>query len=552
MSADSSAETPQPQAAPDPDVAALLARLASPQARDEAIANVADVLGRLAAECSDRGRVLQQIAGSISQNAANAAYFFNLASALRERGHFELAQANYARALEIDPHDAQARLALGEVLTRQGKAAEAAETYRQALDQDASCAAAHRQLGMLLLKRDELDLARVHLREAARHLEDDIELFTALGELFERTGDIDAATEAYTRAARLRPFEPDARLLCGELELQAGRWETGWREYQWRRVAENRSAWRYTLPFWDGRENVTSLLVRSERSAAADVLFAACLPDLLAQAPRCTVECHPRLVELFRQSFPEAEVVSAAGPPMEKPAAEAQVFLGSLPRRYRPTPRSASRRAAYLRAPADGIRRWRKALRQRGAGLRVGIAWRPRGDVPRQNLPPLAAWRAILAQPGLRFVCLQPDPRPDELALLEGLAPRRVDAPEGNVLSDLSERAGLIEAVDLVIAVPGVTAHLAGSLGARTVTILPLWPSWPWMARGQSVPWYEAMRLFRQARPGQWDDVFDAAAAELAAMTKNAPPPPAGLSRMVKGLDRATTRISAGGSEASP
>jgi hypothetical protein len=42
-------------------------------------------------------------------------------------------------------------------------------------------------------------------------------------------------------------------------------------------------------------------------------------------------------------------------------------------------------------------------------------------------------------------------------------------------------------------------------------------PDWRWMLDRADTPWYPTMRLFRQARPGDWSGVFNAIAAELAA-----------------------------------
>jgi hypothetical protein len=43
-------------------------------------------------------------------------------------------------------------------------------------------------------------------------------------------------------------------------------------------------------------------------------------------------------------------------------------------------------------------------------------------------------------------------------------------------------------------------------------------PDWRWQLRREDCPWYPSMRLFRQTRRGDWDDVFAriaAAAADL-------------------------------------
>ena len=53
-------------------------------------------------------------------------------------------------------------------------------------------------------------------------------------------------------------------------------------------------------------------------------------------------------------------------------------------------------------------------------------------------------------------------------------------------------------------------------------------PGW-WLEKREDSPWYPSMRLFRQARPGEWGPVLERAAADLAALaagnrTKLTPP----------------------------
>jgi hypothetical protein len=56
----------------------------------------------------------------------------------------------------------------------------------------------------------------------------------------------------------------------------------------------------------------------------------------------------------------------------------------------------------------------------------------------------------------------------------------------------------LLKSLDVVIAVPTDTAHLAGALGVRTLTLLSNWPSWRWMLQGETSPWYPSMTLLRK------------------------------------------------------
>jgi Family of unknown function (DUF6165)/Glycosyltransferase family 9 (heptosyltransferase) len=80
--------------------------------------------------------------------------------------------------------------------------------------------------------------------------------------------------------------------------------------------------------------------------------------------------------------------------------------------------------------------------------------------------------------------------------------------------SDL-KRTAIIQNVNLVITVDSAIAHLAGALGAPVWLGLSAIVDWRWMFRREDSPWYPTMRLFRQAKLGEWASVFDRMAAEI-------------------------------------
>jgi len=73
----------------------------------------------------------------------------------------------------------------------------------------------------------------------------------------------------------------------------------------------------------------------------------------------------------------------------------------------------------------------------------------------------------------------------------------------------------LIAALDLVVSVPNTNVHLAGALGQRCWIPLSHAPEWRYAWRGETMPWYPSVRLFRQARSSDWVPVVASVTAEL-------------------------------------
>jgi len=97
--------------------------------------------------------------------------------------------------------------------------------------------------------------------------------------------------------------------------------------------------------------------------------------------------------------------------------------------------------------------------------------------------------------------------REPELVLLDELMTRIVD--------DVTEAARVVRALDLVVSVDSMPAHLAGALGVPVWNLLHADADWRWMEDREDSPWYPTMRLFRQPRPGDWPAVIARVAREL-------------------------------------
>ena len=84
-----------------------------------------------------------------------------------------------------------------------------------------------------------------------------------------------------------------------------------------------------------------------------------------------------------------------------------------------------------------------------------------------------------------------------------------------NPMEDFDAAASQAAAMDLVVSTSNTTVHLAGALGQQVWVMVPAYPEWRWGLKGDTVPWYENVRLFRQPTVGDWDSVLDQVAQEL-------------------------------------
>jgi hypothetical protein len=334
--------------------------------------------------------------------------------------------------------------------------------------------------------------------------------------------DLHAARMHYAAALRRKPGSALARWNLGLLDLFEGRFESGWDGYAAGVEAGQRTRRRFVFPPWQGETSLDGpLLVYAEQGLGDEIMFASCLPDLVARGVQCVLECDPRLAPLFERSFGGVRIEGAdredAGWQRDLPAIAAQAGAGDLPRFLRRNRCDFPRHDGYLRADPLRVSRWRQALADLGPGMRVGMSWRG-GARPADRLErsvPCAAWRRLAEIPGIVLVSVQYDGGDTDREGLRGAGVEPVWLDGLDAGSDVDGFAALLTALDLVISVDNSTVHLCGALGVPAWVLLGPAPDWRWLCEGDDSPWYPALRLFRSVRRGGWDEVMGRIAGEL-------------------------------------
>jgi hypothetical protein len=191
--------------------------------------------------------------------------------------------------------------------------------------------------------------------------------------------------------------------------------------------------------------------------------------------------------------------------------------LMSLPLAFRTEVATIPAKVPYLSAPDRHRQLWRARLGPK-RGPRVGIAWSG-NDKPLGRSIPLDVLGPVMAMLPEAY-CLQKDLRPNDVPGLAMLPNIRVFGQE---LRDFSDTAALVEEMDLVISIDTSVLHLAGALGRPAWGMLPFAADWRWLRQRADTPWYPTMRLFRQARSGEWEDLVVRVTAALADWLRSFP-----------------------------
>ncbi|HEX6748885.1 MAG TPA: glycosyltransferase family 9 protein [Longimicrobium sp.] len=248
---------------------------------------------------------------------------------------------------------------------------------------------------------------------------------------------------------------------------------------------------------WDGTPlDGRRVLIRCYHGLGDTLQFIRYAPRVKAVAAEVTVWAQPALLPLLRTVSGIDRLL-----PLHDGVCEAEhdvdVEVMELPHVFRSTLADLPADVPYLHADPAPL--------AKDGRLAVGLVWRA-GDWDDRRSIPLPLLAPLADVPGVALHLLQ---RGDALA----------EAPDGfGVVSgsdDVTECARVMRALDLVVTVDSMPAHLAGALGVPVWTLLHADCDWRWMDARDDSPWYPTMRLFRQERQGDWEPVVRQVAAHL-------------------------------------
>jgi len=437
-----------------------------------------------------------------SQNAKRPDYHLALGVIHERLSQLDEAVASYHRALQLDPDSR-----------------EAMTHYQRCVELSPGAAKAYNQLGIELATAEKQGLAE-DCFERAIHLAPHFAIaHNNLALLCKTQGRIQKALDHYQQAVALRPDYAHAQWNLALMLLLTGQFEAGWQKFQWRRLAELDAitdCQRRMPPTWDGSPfRKQRLLIRTEQGLGDNLQFIRCVPQVKRLGGTITVETVPSLMKLFSQ-IPEIDLLIVSQSDSQRPCEyDLITYIMDLPSILKTTLKTLPDNVPYLYADIAKVNHWQKKCIT--SKLKVGIVWAGSADHANDTNRSctLETFVPFTKLQNVQLYSLQKGDHEQDLMHHDHL-------PIINLAPDLhsfTDTAAVIDQLDLVISVDTAVLHLAGALGKPAWALIPFAPDWRWLLNREDSPWYPTLRLFRQSRPGQWQDVIEKVATSLAALS---------------------------------
>jgi tetratricopeptide (TPR) repeat protein len=363
-------------------------------------------------------------------------------------------------------------------------------------------------LGMLEEQLYRFDAAERCFRKAELLAKDDDAkggLYINWGCMLVQAGRWKEAEEVARKALALRPDSPKAKANLGLACLALGKWKEGWPLYDAIiGFDQSRKKQQYANEKpWDGKPN-KRLVIYGEQGLGDEISFGSMIPDAIARSKSVVIDCSPKLLGLYKRSFPAATVYGTrwdndlSWDPKDTQI-DASISVGGLGKFLRPDPSSCSGEP-YLIPDPDRVEMWKALFKKQGKPV-IGIAWSGgvawTGDRNRkwsleELLPIFKAVDAV-------WVSLEYKDAASEIARFREKHPE-IDLRQyafGTLTDDYDDTAALVSALDHVVAMQTSVIHLAGALGKPCDCFVNKHGQWRYGVNGTSMPWYKSVRLWR-------------------------------------------------------
>ena len=434
-------------------------------------------------------------------------------------GNFEEALKNFKKAIEINPDYENAYYNMGVVLLdNYDKPKEAIDSFRKCLSLNSQNAAAYNNIGNSLRSLGRLKEAIYALRKSTLIEPNNAVYYSNTGNVLRDLGEFNKAIETYNKAILLKPDYAEAYYNLSFTYNLRGDLTKGLELYEWR-LKKNSLTTRIPRKHltWDKDKPISGKIffVYEEQGLGDTIQFCRYLSLLKQNNVQVIFKVKTKMHALLK-TLNENIILIDSEP--DNNSIDFEIPLMSLPYFFNTNINTIPSMTSYLSADHEKVKSWKKRLTK--DTFKVGICWQ--GSTNKAAFGrsfPLTLFEDISKLINVELISLHKGDGENQIEKINfdlTILGNSFDSGEDAFV----DTAAVISNCDLVITCDTAIAHLAGALGCRTWVILKKIPDWRWMLDRNDSPWYPNVKLYRQKKYDNWEEVFKTIKKDLQIIIK--------------------------------
>ncbi len=433
---------------------------------------------------------------------------------------------------------------LGQCFFAEGSFDSSIKIFKNVLSIDPNNLSALNSLGRIYHEKRDTEKAEIFFLEALRIKGDSYHVINNIAGFYREEGKSNKAIKYYSKAITLNPNNPyiynnlsktyfdlnkhedakknsfkaldlkpedgDVQKTLSFIFLKDHDYENGWKYFDGRLklnefIRKNENVEKLNKKLF--RKNVlenskSKFLVVREQGVGDEILYGSMYGDLLRNIDNIIIECDPRLLNLFKRSFPKysnnfVKLGSISNEDYKFEKIDYVLYAGSLGKYFRKNLKNFIN-VPYLKVDEKKYKEIQNKLLKYKNKNNIGISWKSFNNrYSSDKSLDLDNFENLFRLPNCNVFNLQYGNVLDEINKFNSKKNKLLNVKDLDLNNDFESIASLLKSLDIFITISNSTAHLAGSLGVKTLLIKPdnyaLFHYWN--QKNNKTPWYNSVEL---------------------------------------------------------
>ncbi len=250
------------------------------------------------------------------------------------------------------------------------------------------------------------------------------------------------------------------------------------------------------------KNSKSKFLILREQGVGDEILYGSMYGDLLKNIENITIECDARLLSLFKRSLPAyrksfVELGSISNDHHKLEEIDFVLYAGSLGKYYRNNITNFTTKP-YFKVDEKRYLEIKNILSEYKNKYNIGISWKSFNNrYSSDKSLALDDFKNVFKLPNCNIFNLQYGDVENEINNFNSKKNKLLNLKNLDLYNDFEGIASLLKSLDIFITISNSTAHLAGSLGVKTLLIKPdnfaLFHYWN--QKTNKTPWYSSVEL---------------------------------------------------------
>ncbi len=446
----------------------------------------------------------------LKTNPTNFIILQNYAALLAQIKDYKNADDIFKKCLKIKPNDSLLLYNYGKFFQDQGIFDKAIQFYQKSLQSNPKNNMSQYNIGNIYLFEGKLERAIDSFKKAIKINSSNFLAYNNIALSFKKLGNFNEALTFYKKAIDINKNYIEGHVNYSAMLLSLNKLDLGFQEYEWRKKSKifsdylSYSKLKINSPIWDGEKlDKKTILIFSEQGIGDLIQFSRYL-FLLRDKYQCNVifRLKQDLLHFFK-----SDGIKVITQNDKIPNHDYHNHLVSLPGIFYRKNKIFPPTINFIKENQKITKKWDSVFNEY-KGLKVGINSTASTATTGNRIVEIENFKHLTNLKKINFFIIQRDFKESDMKIINKNSNVNYFKDMDKNVKPFEDTISIIKNLDLIITADTYLGHLAATLGKKTWIALSFISDWRWFQDKKKSAWYENVRLYRQKKIGNWEEVF--------------------------------------------